>query len=106
MQERCNSIANALELRLACINPSIYQKTPKNRCFAKWFAFSEIFFYQGNIWVDLFESHKNGLIIRELSPAKGLAFFSTKFSLLANGIPHMPVKNSPSSKPESHDLWE
>ena len=24
VQERCNSIANALELRLPCINPSIY----------------------------------------------------------------------------------
>ena len=28
MQERCNSIANALELHLSCTNPSIYFRTP------------------------------------------------------------------------------
>ena len=27
MQERCNSIANALELRLSCTNPSICNKS-------------------------------------------------------------------------------
>ena len=29
MQKRCNSIANALELRLSCINPSIFSSILK-----------------------------------------------------------------------------
>ena len=33
VQERRNSIANALELRLSCTNPSIYNYNPKGDCF-------------------------------------------------------------------------
>ena len=65
MQERLNSNVNALELRLSCINPSIYQQLSCALLVAEWEIFhSHIFFpwtkYSITIQVEVRTWHLTG----------------------------------------------